>query len=118
MYFNRYVLINITLTNACFIFSIILIGVQRLISSLISKSLFYTPNNFSRCTTDKAFFLLNVSFIPLTILVGVQLLSSLRCGFIGFIPLTILVGVQLANSDAGLQLSFIPLTILVGVQPY
>ena len=33
-----------------------------------------------------------------------------------FIPLTILVGVQLANSDAGLQLSFIPLTILVGVQ--
>ena len=51
MHFNRYMLINITLTNACFIFSIILIGVQRLISSLISKSLIYTPNNFSRCTT-------------------------------------------------------------------
>ena len=56
---------------------------------------FYTPNNFSGCTTEVNAACINHGFIPLTILVGVQPLGRSMTSNQGFIPLTILVGVQL-----------------------
>ena len=59
---------------------------------------FYTPNNFSGCTTLFYFLYNQFSFIPLTILVGVQHLVPKDTEFLSFIPLTILVGVQLEHN--------------------
>ena len=50
----------------------ILVGVQLTCVSCCNAIQFYTPNNFSRCTTHERSGIHLQCFIPLTILVGVQ----------------------------------------------